>query len=57
MSKTQFITDEKLFFTFDDVDHIISGNIFMKNNLLLTAVHCVQDGHNRSFSGNLVRIN
>ena len=44
LSQMPFITGGKLFFTLDGVDYVASGNIFMKNNLLLTAAHCVQDG-------------
>ena len=39
MSQMPFITGGKLFFTLDGVDYVASGNIFMKNNLLLTAAH------------------
>lgn len=43
LSQMPFITGGKLFFTLDGVDYVGSGNIFMRNNLLLTAAHCVQD--------------
>ena len=44
-----FITGGKLFFTLDGVDFAATGNIFMRNNLLLTAAHCIQN----DVSGNL----
>ena len=44
-----FVTGGKLFFTLDGVDFTATGNIFMRNNLLLTAAHCIQD----DVSGNL----
>ena len=43
LGKMPFSTGGKLFFTLDGVDYVGSGNIFMKQNLLLTAAHCVQD--------------
>ena len=38
-----FIMGGKLFFALDGVDYVASGNIFMKNNLLLTAAYCDAD--------------
>ena len=49
-----FITGGKLFFTLDGVDYVASGNIFMKNNLLLTAAHCVQDDNTGHLAENFV---
>lgn len=43
LSRMPFITGGKLFFTLDNVDYVGSGNVFMRNNLLLTAAHCIQD--------------
>ena len=54
MSKMPFITGGKLFFTLDGVDYVASGNIFMKNNLLLTAAHCVQDDNTGHLAENFV---
>ena len=54
LSKMPFITGGKLFFTLDGVDYVASGNIFMKNNLLLTAAHCVQDDNTGHLAENFV---
>ena len=54
MSQMPFITGGKLFFTLDVVDYVASGNIFMKNNLLLTAAHCVQDDNTGHLAENFV---
>lgn len=54
MSQMPFITGGKLFFTLDGVDYVASGNIFMKNNLLLTAAHCVQDDTTGHLAENFV---
>ena len=54
MSQMPFITGGKLFFTLDGVDYVASGNIFMKNNLLLTAAHCVQDDNTGHLAENFV---
>lgn len=43
LSKMPFQAGGKLFFTMDGVDYVASANIFMRNNLLLTAAHCIQD--------------
>ena len=54
MSQMPFITGGKLFFTLDGVDYVASGNIFMKNNLLLTAAHCVQEDTTGHLAENFV---
>ena len=54
LSQMPFITGGKLFFTLDGVDYVASGNIFMKNNLLLTAAHCVQDDNTGHLAENFV---
>ena len=54
LSKMPFITSGKLFFTLDGVYYVASGNIFMKNNLLLTAAHCVQDDNTGHLAENFV---
>lgn len=38
-----FTAGGKLFYTMDGVDYVGSGNIFMHNNMLLIAAHCVQN--------------
>ena len=43
LGKMPFTTGGKLFFTLDGVDYVGSGNIFVRQNLVLTAAHCVQD--------------
>ncbi len=54
MSRMPFITCGKLFFTLDGVDYVGSGNIFMRNNLLLTAAHCVQEDITGNLAENFV---
>lgn len=54
LGKMPFITGGKLFFTLDGVDYVGSGNIFMQNNLLLTAAHCVQDDATGHLAENFV---
>lgn len=43
LGQMPFAAGGKLFYTMDGVDYVASGNIFMRNNLLLTAAHCIQD--------------
>lgn len=49
LGKMPFSAGGKLFYRCNEVDYVASGEIFMWNNLLLTAAHCVQD----STTGNL----
>ena len=54
LAEMPFTTGGKLFFTLDGVDYVASGNIFMKNNLFLTAAHCVQDDNTGHLAENFV---
>ena len=49
-----FTTGGKLFYSMNGQDFVASGNIFMKNNMLLTAAHCIQDKDSGSIGENYV---
>lgn len=54
MSKMPFNTSGKLFFTIDGVDYVATANIFMQNNMLLTAAHCIQSKQTGSLGTNFI---
>ena len=54
LAEMPFTTGGKLFYSMNGKDFVASGNIFMKNNMLLTAAHCIQDKDSGSIGENYV---
>ena len=43
LAEMPFTTGGKLFYSMNGKNYVASANIFMRNNMLLTAAHCIQD--------------
>ena len=54
LAEMPFTTGGKLFYSMNGKDFVASGNIFMKNNMLLTAAHCIQDKDSGNIGENYV---
>ncbi len=54
LSQMPFITGGKLFYTMNGVNYVSSANVFMRNNMVLTAAHCIQDKDSGSVGENYV---